>query len=375
MICHTDIHAFRMLQNEWRSLQKDVANIFPFRIWEWLFSWWQAYSHGKKLRLLIWRRVVDQKLVAIVPLYLMEEKVLGINCPVLRFVGEGSFDSDYLDFIIAPDVFPQVVCQLGEWLQNNNEWDVLLLRDMHEKSPLHEILKNFATQQDLRIRVEYGRYAAVELSVSFDQFLQKCRPRFRTKLRSLLRDFEKDETLVFEEHASPQSLRRKLRSLFALHQQRWQQLGQSGVFNKKSKRIFYAHFATKFARNGWLRLYSLRREQRYLAHQLCFGTNGVTYLLQEGFDVSESTASYGQMLRALVFKHLIETGDSRYDFLGGFSDHKADWGAEPGKIIHLVLAKENWRGRLYFGFPLWREALITQVKRLVRPRPKVSSPS
>ena len=137
------------------------------------------------------------------------------------------------------------------------------------------------------------------------------------------------------------------------------------MFGGAAKRRFYAHFVPRFARRGWLRLYSLRNGTDYLAHQLCFGGDGVTYLLQEGFDVSNPAASYGQMLRAAVIRDLIQRGETRYDFLGGFSKHKDDWGAREGKTIHLVLARKQWRGWLYFNAPLWRERLAVEAKRVL----------
>jgi len=137
------------------------------------------------------------------------------------------------------------------------------------------------------------------------------------------------------------------------------------VFGLRAKRLFYAHFVPRFARTGWLRLYSLRRGQDYVAHQLCFGGAGTTFLLQEGFDVSDPAASFGQMLRAAVVRQLIESGEARYDFLGGFSSHKQDWGARPGKVVHLLLAKGNLTAFLYFNSPAWRERIAATAKRVL----------
>jgi CelD/BcsL family acetyltransferase involved in cellulose biosynthesis len=204
----------------------------------------------------------------------------------------------------------------------------------------------------------------VDLPLSFSDFLRQRQPRFRTKLRTLLKRLD-ENALAFEAHCDARELRRRLRSLFSLHQMRWHHAGVPGVFGDPAKRAFYAHFVTRFARNGWLRLYSLREGDDYLAHQLCFGLGGVTYLLQEGFDVSNAAASYGQMLRAAVIRHLIENGERQYDFLGGFSKHKEDWGGKEGKTVHLVIARRSWRGQFYFTIPVWRDQLVTRAKQVL----------
>jgi CelD/BcsL family acetyltransferase involved in cellulose biosynthesis len=220
-----------------------------------------------------------------------------------------------------------------------------------------------AKKYDLLLRTEYGRCAAIELPRTFEEFLRSLRPRFRTKVRSVLKQLA-DRQLTFEADVAPKDLRRRLRSLFELHQARWRSVGSVGVFEQKAKRRFYALFATRFARKGWLRLYSLRCGDNYLAHQFCFGTKGTTYLLQEGFDASNPTSRYGQMLRAAVLRHLIGTGE-RYDFLGGYSRHKEDWGATEGKTVHVTIARNCLRGRFYLKLPEWRDQSVSIAKRVL----------
>jgi CelD/BcsL family acetyltransferase involved in cellulose biosynthesis len=304
-------------------------------------------------------------LVGVAPLYLASEKTqLGTVCRVLRFVGDGSFDSDYLGLLIQPGTQALLAQRFAEWLCDNREWDALVLRELPEDSALPEAMRDAANRGGLQWRLEYGRCGVLELPRTFEEYLRTRQSRFRTKLRSLLRRLDEGE-FTFESRCEPRELRGRLRSLFALHQSRWRDSGAPGVFGSATKRRFYARFVPRFARNGWLRLYSLRNGTTYLAHQLCFGGGGITYLLQEGFDASDPAASYGQMLRAAVVRDLIQRGETRYDFLGGFSKHKEDWGAREGKTVHLVLARKHWRGWLYFNVPLWRERLAREAKRVL----------
>jgi CelD/BcsL family acetyltransferase involved in cellulose biosynthesis len=365
LACIEDTAGFRALQQDWQALQRTCPEVTPFNSWEWAFSWWQAYRHGKQLRLLTWRR--DGALVAVAPLYLSSEKLgIGVQTGVLRILGDAS-DSDYLGFLIRTDVLPAVMQQLGGWLASDQGWQALVLRELPERSVLPPALRGIAELHGFRLRTEYGRCGVLDLPRTFEDFLRSRQPRFRTKLRSLLRKLD-GSGLTFEAHCAPASLRQRLRSLFALHQSRWAHAGAPGVFGQAAKRVFYAHFVPRFARSGWLRLFSLRDGDTYLAHQLCFGTRGITYLLQEGFDVSNPSASYGQMLRAAVMRHLIEHGESQYDFLGGFSGHKEEWGARASRSMHLVIARSGWRGALYFNLPLWREQAADAAKRALPQR-------
>ena len=361
--CIEQTTAFRALRDEWAALHAACPSRTPFNSWEWLFSWWQAYGYGKRLRLLICR--FGGELVAVAPLYVATEKTdVGTSVRVLRMLGDGSADSDYLGFLLRPGLSVPLMGEICDWVATDECWDAAAVRELPENSLLPDQLCRAAERHRLLSRMDHGRCGAVDLPNTFDEFLKARQPRFRTKLRSLLKTLEQSG-LAFETAVAPNQLRRRLRSLYALHQSRWQTAGATGVFSQKAKRLFYAHFVSRFARRGWLRFYSLRKGDTYLAHQLCFGAEGVTYLLQEGFDASSASASYGQMLRAAVIRHLIENGETRYDFLGGFSRHKQDWGAAEAKTIHLTMARPRWRGWLYFTLPLWREASTQAAKRLL----------
>ena len=361
MSCVTRSSDFRRLQHDWRQLHGSLNHTTPFNSWEWLFSWWQAYGEGKELRICEWRS--GGALVGIAPLCLVHESVgIGPKYKVIRFIGDGSHDSDYLDFIILPEFFSVAISQFTQWLQENTEWDAIVFREIREVSALPNALRKIAYELDLLSRFEFGRAFIVPLPSSFNEFLQARQPRFRTKIRSSFRKFGHSGDVVFEDDFCNRDLRRRLYSLFTLHQKRWHHANLPGVFGERAKRLFYMHFVPRFARNGWLRLYSLRGKDGYLAHQLCFGSDGTTYLLQEGFDIVDAAASYGQFLRAAVMRHLIEKGERYYDFLSGYSKHKLDWGGQENKTIHCILSHKR-RGRFYFRIPIWRDRLGSLLRR------------
>jgi CelD/BcsL family acetyltransferase involved in cellulose biosynthesis len=364
--CIAGIVAFRELQGEWENLYHRCANATPFNSWDWLFSWWQSYGHGRHLRIVTFRR--DGALIGVVPLYLcVERSQLGLGARVMRFVGDGSSDSDYLNWIVPPEHESECASALTDWLLAMTDWDAVVLREMPAGRALQGAIQAAANRARWLVRLEDSGCGVLELPKSLEEFLRARQSRFRTKIRSLLKKLDQGD-FIFESDSDRRDLRKRLRSLFELHQSRWQDAGQAGVFGDRSKRLFYARFAPRYMRKGWLRLYSLRSEERYLAHQLCFEDRGVIYLLQEGFDVSDPSSSYGQMLRAAVVRHLIHNGTNRYDFLGGYSSHKVSWGAEEHRTFHLVVARKSPRGRAYFHAPAVRERCVSAAKKFLPAR-------
>src|SRR5437879_919032 len=95
---------FRKLRSDWDELLARSASNTIFLTWEWLWAWWNAYAKTDDELLILLVRNSDSMLAGIFPLYVrrtMAIRALPIRC--LRFIGEGSFDSDYLNFITLPD--------------------------------------------------------------------------------------------------------------------------------------------------------------------------------------------------------------------------------------------------------------------------------
>lgn len=365
--CIGDSRGFRALRDEWILLHSRCPTATPFNSWEWLYSWWQAYAADKRLCLLTCR--MDGELIGIAPLYLTSQRIAGVSIYALRMIGDATSDSDYLHFVLRPDLAEAIASRFIDWLFARGIWDVMVLRELPADSVLASRMTDIARERGFSLRTEYGRCAAVEFPDNFDAYLSARQSRFRTKVRALLRRLDAGG-LSTEVDQAGRMIRRRLRSLYQLHRLRWQSAGEAGVFESAAKRRFYAHFVPKFARRGWLRFYSLRKGDAFVAHQLCFASSGTTFLLQEGFDVTHPSESFGQMLRAAVMRELIATGARRYDFLGGFSKHKEDWGAEESKIVHLVIARSQWRGQLYFKAPVWREKAVDAMRRFL-PQPAI----
>src|SRR3954453_4504437 len=83
----------------WRELVSQSAADTIFLTAEWASAWWAAYGETGQLRILA-ALDDDNQLRGIAPLRARTDRRYGQTVPTLRFVGDGSFDSDYLDFII-----------------------------------------------------------------------------------------------------------------------------------------------------------------------------------------------------------------------------------------------------------------------------------
>jgi CelD/BcsL family acetyltransferase involved in cellulose biosynthesis len=360
------------LAPEWESLLARSASDTIFLTPEWIRSWWSAYHGGRDLVAL---RIDDESgLVGLALMYRKDEQILqGFRQSALAFVGDGSADSDYMDWISARGREPDVARAVIEHLRTRTpKWDLLVLREIPDSSPHLGPLEAVARERGWTHHAEQVPCARVPLPRTWDDYLRMLKPRMRTKVRSVLREFEGRPDARFDRCTNPDDLEPRLASLYELHNRRWDMEGKSGIFHAEDKRTFYSLLSQRLLARDWLRFYSLSVEGRYVAHQYCFEYGNRMFLLQEGLDPEWFEHGAGNALRAHAFRDCVERGLDVYDFLAGVTPHKSSWGAEVVHSVRLILGPPSIRNRIAFTARDAREA----AKRLLRPeRPAPSEDS
>jgi CelD/BcsL family acetyltransferase involved in cellulose biosynthesis/peptidoglycan/xylan/chitin deacetylase (PgdA/CDA1 family) len=349
------------LQGEWNSLVQRSTAETVFLTWEWLSSWWSAYGAGRKLFVLV-ARGENGECCGIAPLFQDRSG----RTRVLRFIGDGSYDSDYLDFISARGQEAPVLAAFFEYLkQSHKVWDALQLNEIPESSLSLDFLRDLQNTSQWLLRQEFVPAGVRGLPPTWEEFLQTLKPRFRTSVRACLRNLEQWSGAAFEVLNTETDISPWLSELYELHSDRWSLRQQSGVFAKKEKRDFYERMARSFFQSGWLHMTRWRLNDVVLACQFGFVYGGTYHLLQEGFDTQCIHVSPGVTLRAATIRDLIARGVHTYDFLGGIGRHKTDWGANEKKSVRMALAPRGAAGYAYVELPQTMQNLKDRAKRVL----------
>ena len=360
---------FSELESPWRTLQCECTAPTIFLTWEWISVWWAAYGDQKTPYVLT--VFDDDQLVGVAAFYLTSVRRFKLEFRALRLMGDGSFDSDYLDFLSLSGCEAKVAEAVAAFLQSDGavNWDLLLLNEVPSGSLHLAALRQVLEGSDFYRDEQNVGCPIITLPASWDDYLKTLKPRMRTKVRSLCRKLEENHQVAFEMCNDSDELLEKLGSLYALHHERWQLRDQQGVFARDAKRRFYRDMSAKFLENGWLRFYSLKVDGAYVAHQFCFEYEGVVSLLQEGFDPQWQEQGVGNVLRAYVLRDCIERKVKTYDFLAGVSRHKTSWGTEINTNIRLFVGRKNLKGRIYFRLL----ELVRKIRRIMsRPTESVT---
>lgn len=357
---------WRSLQPAWDALLRESASNTIFLSWEWVDAWWSAYGKSGELRILA--AFDDHEVLrGIAPLRLQTIRRYGQAVSALTFLGDGSNDSDYLDLIAASGHEEEVVASFYKhWANELNCGKVLLLNEIPETSRCLPFLRNLADNQGALWTETEVPCGTVPLPESWDQYLAQLRPRFRTKIRSVLRDLEGRPEVQFGVCQSSEQVRAMLPIFFDLHTKRWVEDGKPGVFGWDQKREFYFALSERLLERGWLRFSWLKFNETVLACQYGFAYQSKYFLLQEGYEPASEHWNLGIGLRAWTIRSFIEEGLREYDFLGGrVLRHRSDWGAETKSSKKIQLADATYKNRLFCGGSEWEERARESVKRLV----------
>lgn len=345
----SDRHRLHAVHAAWRALLARSAADTIFLTPEWTQAWLDAYGDGGGLC-----TVAVYRGTALIGLALLARRRAALREWPLRerlcFAADGSADSDHLDILAAPGEAATVVETVMARLDAlPGTWHALAWNEMPASSPVVPALTRWFDAHGWWRETQTVPCARVDLPDTWDGYLKMLKPRMRTKVRGLVNTADAEPDLVFDRCTAHADLPARLASLYALHQARWALRGRDGIFTDPAKRDFYERMSRAFLANGWLRFYSLRWRDQYIAHQFCFERNGILSLLQEGFDTDWSDKGVGNTLRALVFRDCIARGVAVYDFLAGVTPHKLSWGAHETHNLRLLAAPPTWRCRAYTG--------------------------
>ncbi len=352
----TERAAFEALGPSWDGLLAASRADTPFLAHDWASAWWEAYGAGRELFVLLVRR--EGALVGVAPLCRRRRRDYGLlESTEVAFLGDGTYDSDYLDVIAARGQEAAVAERVLAYLGDRPEaWDVLRLNEVPEVSPTVEVVRRVLGRSGVLQDEREVPCAVLELPGDWESYLKRLKPRMRTKVRSLTARLEATGQVQVDRVREAGDIAPRLASLFALHEARWRTRGQGGVFVTPEKRRFYEAVAARLLERDALRFYSLSVAGAFVAHQFCFEWGRRVFLLQEGFDPAREEEGVGNVLRAHVMRDCIERGVTTYDFLGGVTSHKLSWGAEVKRSLRFTAGRATAKNRILFGVPRGIEA-------------------
>jgi CelD/BcsL family acetyltransferase involved in cellulose biosynthesis len=352
--------SFRELEDGWNRLLDEAADANTFMSHAWLESWWTAYRPAATLCILL--AVREGTVCGIAPMMLCRGRRAGRLLRCLRFIGDGTSETDHMNFVVKAGERREALAALLNAIDGLS-WDVAHFSQMPKESDNTRQLLEFASSKGWLIGSSEVPCPRRMLPGSYEELVGSLPSRLRTAIRSARRALEQNHAVEFGSCATVGELPGCLEALFRNHESRWRGKGKQGVFVDMRKREFYSKLASRLLGSGTLRFFHLKLDGSVVAQQFCFQHGDTVFLLQEGFDFEHANLNVGNVLRLMVFEHLISNRVRQYDFLAGTSRHKQSWSDAAPFDINVRACRPSIRGRTAHYVPLWATAARRFAKR------------
>ncbi len=347
----SELHQWEQVEGiraSWSNLVAETSGLSVFVTPEWMLSWWRAYGKNKELCVLL---LTDPQagVVGIAPLYRERRKFLGLaEVRVLRLMGDGSGDSDDLDFIVKPGYAASVAKAVLNWMRQSS-WDVCEFDFLSSNSEVALLLQDELRRLGWKRITSHRPFTRVTLPGTWAQYLKQLSAKERQKVGIRRRRLESRHKLCFRRCERPDELPAFLETLYALHQKRWAARGEPGSFSLPERRHLYEEMTRALLFRGWLGLWQLEIDDVPVATQIGMHYRNGFCALQEGFDPAYASDSVGYVLRSHILQECVEKGVCFYDFLYGDQESKQRWGAEVGHYIDFHFARPASVGAFYLA--------------------------
>ena len=320
--------ALDALEPEWSALWQCDRAASPFESPAWLLPWTRHLWGGGKLRVLAVRNGRD--LVGLAPLFFWG---YGSRPEVVRVSFLGAGITDHLGMLAAPGFEVEAARLVFERLADMSEqWHVC---DLEELRPCSPLLRAELPRGVSGRNAPSGVCPVLALPETADDLYSGLQPKFRKNLRQAEARLRRDGAEFVL--AAPHETADVMRALFRLHTARWKERREPGMLAADALQRFHLEAVDRLAREGMLRLYSVRLRGEIIAAQYNLRRDGRIYYYLSGFDPAHARYSPGAALLSFIIRSTIEEGGTEFDFLRKREEYKYQWGARDRVSRRLLL--------------------------------------
>lgn len=308
----------RNAAGEW-NVVADSAKVDPlFMSWDWISHWWTFFeneSTGSPLILLASNN--EHEIVGIAPFYRTCHSRRKIKTYRIQLMGniwrrETGILSERMDWICKSGWRDEVGEAFYNFLENELEWDELVISLSAASSAILQALPNFLSKHSKYCRME-GEINSflVRGEGGYGEFLEGLSASSRARLHNRRTRLERHGA-VRTELATPATTDEILQEMFALHRTRW------GTEVSPSAQSFLSSFCQVCANKGKLRLSKLVVGDAVVSVVLGIQAGSSEYNLQSAFDHTfDKKVSLGLLHLGYELERVFDHEKLDYDLLAG----------------------------------------------------------
>lgn len=334
--------AFAPLRDDWERLFVSAPHE-PSTSFEWTSAMLRHHVRGDD-RVVVLRWSQDNRPVAMMPLVARRFSVLRQRIIVLTPLSdEYNTHSDWLITHRTPAVADAVVDGL---LALDMPWDCFRLSRLLEDNPLTGLL----TDALARRRVPYAVRRTVasyflELPATYEEYLSARSSKFRNFLRRAERKLATAGRTAVQTVSDPADLDDAYDRLLEIERASWKHAHGTAVTAVPRQMGFYRDLCREALRMGRLHLQWLTLDDRPVAYNLGYISEGGYAYLKTSFDQAHKDWHPATILRARLIEAIIDRGIRRFDFPGEPYEWERQWTDTVRWHSALTMYSSTLRGR------------------------------
>jgi CelD/BcsL family acetyltransferase involved in cellulose biosynthesis len=342
------------LAGEWNALLAQSRAETIFLTWEWIRAWANVVGRQYEPFIVVVRDAAGS-LCGIAPLYFAPFSFFrAFRYRVLRMMADSPTGAEYPDWIVRTDCeHGAAACIMRALSEHRREWDCIWLPQVSGWTGAYERIAGNCAPHGFYVNARPIPFAQIELPEALEAYERALSDNRRRQFRAQRSKILRRPGVSIDRCSSADDLPAYLDALIELHGIRRRLLGEEGTFlSRPDEESFYREFVPLAFAAGWLWLSALRENGVFKAVQLGYVYNNAYHQLQEGFDPA-FFAGVGNVLRFEVIRQCIEAGIRKYDFLGGYTDHKRRWLARQRNGYDLFIGRAGFTNRVIFFGKVW----------------------
>jgi len=335
---------FYALRKEWQELVERSTDADIFLTWEWMSSWWSSCSADGKLYLIAFREA-SGKLVGIAPFQIKKDRLVGLPCRKLCFMGEPH--SDRLGFLACGDRKALEKSVADILAAEKNEWDVVYLDQIDDHEYLFACLKKHGL---FTIKESSALCPYLRISGTWEDYYKGLSRKFKKDMKHKYNKLERLGRWSFTVKKDPGTILGKMPELKGVEKKSRKYGSDKAFLSHESNLKFLSLLISVSSAHEWVDLSLIEVNGRIICYLLGFRYRGRYLAYNMAYDEYFHQASPGKLLLNERIKWCFENRDKihEFDFLRGDSYIKSLWTENRRENSRIIVFKTTPYSSLLF---------------------------
>ncbi len=334
----TEYKDFIALEEDWNSLLERCANENVFLTHEWFRCWWEAFSSGKNLFIILVKDA--NNIIAIAPLMISKGKHRCFSVKKLTFIKDDN--AAHADFII-PERKKESISLIIDYLQKHKKlWDISILESIINESKTFQSIQYVLKEKKSLFNIKEELHSPfLTIFSDWNSYISSKSRKFRKTLRNEENRVNRLGNITIEEHTNDNNINNILSEIYEISAKSWKGKIKSDISKSIENQNFFTKLSETAAKNGWLSIWLLRVDGKAIAMEYHLKYKNIEYGLRGDFDGKYSYFSPGGVLDQKIIQQAFESNLNEYDMCGGASEYKMKWGCSTRQhsILYIFNSK------------------------------------